>query len=96
MQELSEKRKEKWTLQACSMLEGFADYVKNQSNYDVLNYQDRIVSDMESINTNMIQLMMIKYMDCLDKNRVESPELAWPSLKSHLDEHRKSHGAVMS
>jgi hypothetical protein len=43
MQELSEERKEKWTLQAYSMLEGFADYVKIQSNYDFFKYQDRIV-----------------------------------------------------
>jgi hypothetical protein len=54
MQELSEERKEKWTLQAYSMLEGFADYVKNQGNYDFFKYQDRIVSDMERGNEGVI------------------------------------------
>jgi hypothetical protein len=68
MQALSEEDKEKWTLQAYSMLEGFADYVKDQRDSDFFKYPDRIVSDMEAINTNLVQLMMIKYIDCLDKN----------------------------
>jgi len=92
---ISEERGKDLERTALRMVGSYAQFVLDQKvDYDYFKYPDRIVNDMEAINTNMVQLMMMKYMLRLEENRVKFPNLDWPCLNLELKDNKLDNGHV--